>query len=133
MPDLDVTDIILDPDFCETLIVKRREENLVKGRSTLTVTVIDPAPVGVVLPVDDQPLVRGPDQQNLPRLLEVHTPFRLRGAAKDPGTGKQYQPDIITWNGDDFVVNKVQDYSRFGQGFIQADCSSVDSIDNAPV
>lgn len=128
MPSLDVTDILLDPDFCEELVVQRRAETINgKGRAQKAVTVIDPAPFGVVLPQNDVPMQRGPDQQNLPRLLQVHTPFRLRGPA--PG----FQPDIIIWNGDPFVVNKVHDFSRFGQGFIQADCSSMSTIDQAPV
>lgn len=132
MPTLDVTDVLLDPDFCETLTVIRRQEGpLVKGRPSITETTISPAPVGVVLAQSDAPIQRGPDQQNLPRLIQVHTPFRLRGPSKDPVSGAIYQPDIIVWGGDRFVVNKVQDFSRFGRGFIQADCSSQDLIDVA--
>lgn len=126
MPDIDVSDILLDPDFCELLTVTRRAETMVKGRSTTTPTTISPQPVGVVIPQNDSPMMRGPDQQNLPRLIQVHTPFRLRGASAG------YQPDLITWKGADYVVNKVQDFSSYGGGFIQADCSSVASTEPAP-
>lgn len=133
MPAIDVSDVLLDPDFCEPLTIIRRAQTVSnKGRSTSTEVTIDPAPVGVVLPQADQPLVRGPDQANLPRLIQVHTPFRLRSASKDPDTGDVYQPDIIIWQGDRFVVNKVQSFSAYGAGFIQADCSSQDQTEAAP-
>lgn len=132
MPDIDMTDVILDPDFAELLTVKRRTATMTKGRPVFTTTTVSPAPVGVVLPQSDAPLQRGPDQQNLPRLYQVHTPFRLRSASKDPATGADLPPDLLIWNGDTLLVNKVHDFSHFGAGFIQADCSSTDPIDNEP-
>lgn len=131
MPQLDVTDVLLDPDFCEVLTVKRRTQTMLKGRPQITTVDVDPAPVGVVLPQNDAPLQRGPDQQHLPRLYQVHTPFRLRSASKDP-TGADLPPDLIIWNGDTLVVNKVQDFSHYGAGWVQADCSSMDPVDNEP-
>src|SRR5258708_12492248 len=121
MPDIDVTDVLDDPMYCQPLTIQRRQEAVIaKGRATTNVVVSDPAPSGVVKPVSDQPLQRGPDQQNLPRLLEVHTPFRLRSASRQ-GTGEQYQPDRIVWNGDTYVVNKAQDYSPYRPAWSQAD------------
>lgn len=132
MPMLDVMDVLLDPDFCEELTIQRRQQGTdAKGRAALTVTTIDPKPFGVVEPVADQPMVRGPDQQNLPRLLSVHTPFRLRGPSRD-GAGVDFQPDLIIWNGDPYVVNKVQDYSHYGAGWVQADCSSEAATERPP-
>ena len=133
MADLDVTDVLLDPLFADTLHVERRKQVVNgKGRTTTEVTIIDPAPVGVVLPQSDAPMVRGPDQQHLPRLLQIHTPFRLRGMGKDPATGDEYQPDQIRWNSDLYVVNTVQDFSRYGSGWGQADCSSIAPQDSVP-
>lgn len=134
MPALDVSDLILDPDFCEVLTIYRREQVMDSlGRATVTPVLIAPAPYGVVEPQDDQPLQRGPEQQNLPQLLEVHTQFRLRSASLDPATSKLYQPDVIVWNGDQFLVNRVINWSKYGRGFIRAACSSVDPIDDVPV
>jgi hypothetical protein len=132
MPDLDVSDVLLDPDFAEQLAIQRRTQTMVKGRPSMTTATISPAPWGAVIPQNDVPMQRGPNQQHLPRLLQVHTQFRLRGASKDPDTGADLPPDLIVWNGDTFIVNKVQDFSRFGAGFIQADCSSTDPTDNEP-
>jgi galactose-6-phosphate isomerase len=132
MPLLDVSDVLCDPMFSEVLTIQRREAVVgSNGRSTIQTTTISPAPVGVVIPQTDQPLQRGPDQQNLPKLIQVHTTFRLRSASTDPTTGNEYQPDLIVWRGDSFQVNRVYDYSDFGAGFVTADCSSVDSLDVA--
>lgn len=127
MPDLDVSEVLLDPDFAETLTVMRRTEAISgHGRATITEVEVSPAPVGVVIPQNDAPVQRGPDQQTLPSLLQVHTPFRLRSVA--PGV----QPDVVIWNGDRYVVNKVYNFSHYGRGFIAADCSSQDLADNPP-
>lgn len=132
MPQLNVSGVLLDPRFCEALVVYRRLQTLVKGRTVITATLVTPAPYGVVLPVADQPLQRGPDQQNLPRLLEIHTPYRLRSASRNLADTQQYQPDIIVWSGDQFLVNKIGDYSKYGRGFIMAEASSIDPIDLEP-
>lgn len=126
MPDLDVSDLLLDPDFAGFLTIQRRAEVLVKGRPSGTPGTISPQPVGVIIPQNDSPMVRGPDQQNLPRLIQVHTPFRLRGAS----TG--YEPDLVIYLGAPYVVNKVQDFSPYGAGFIQADCSSQAATEPPP-
>lgn len=132
MPDIDVTDILFDTDVAEQLSITRREQVISTGGVVSTEpTTISPRPWGVVIPQADLATQRGPDQATLPRLLQVHTTFRLRGASNS--SGASYLPDILTWNGDSYVVNKVQDYSHFGPGFIQADCSAQGAVQQAPV
>jgi hypothetical protein len=133
MPFLDVTDVLRDPMFCEQLTITRREQAVSnKGRGSTNNTVVNPKPVGVVLPVTDKPLERGPDQQNLPKAIEIHTPFRLRSASDKADRTKTYQPDIVTWQGDDFTVVNVDSFSQYGQGWIRADAISTDTIDVEP-
>lgn len=133
MPFLDVSDVLLDPMFCGELTIYRRLQQVSnKGRSTTTDTLVDPKPFGVVLPVDAGDLERGSDQQHGPKVLEVHTPYRLRGASTNaPGT-EQYQPDRMIWNGNSYICLRVHDLSRYGAGFIQADFASCDPIDVQP-
>lgn len=133
MPDIDVSDLLSDPDFAETLTIMRRLQviDTVTGISSAESNLILPRPFGVVLPQPDLPIQRGPDQQALPRLIEVHTKYRLRSASIEDDV--TYLPDFIVWNGDNFYVNRVYDYSRFGRGFIQADCSSQPTVATAPV
>ncbi len=128
---LDVTDVILDQDLgTEFISVIRRPIVMVKGRATV------PAPVrtdnvAAVVNSGVSELMRAQDQQNMPNKVSVHTLFRLQGPAKD-SAGDQFQPDIILWRGDYYVVNSLDDYSKYGAGFVRADCSSVDSIDSPP-
>jgi galactose-6-phosphate isomerase len=131
MPDLDVSDLLTDPDFAEELTIIRRAVTInTHGRQQVAETTISPKPWGVVLPQSDQPLQRGPDQQSLPMLLQVHTKFRLRSASI-VGT-QEYQPDLLIWNGSRFLVNRVYPFSHFGQGFIVADCSSMTTTEAPP-
>lgn len=127
MPDLDVSDVLLDPDFAQALTIKRRTETVgTNGRSSVVFTTVSPAPYGVILPQNDAPLVRGPDQQHLPALISVHTPYRLRSVA--PGA----QPDIVVWNGADYVVDKVYPFGDFGSGFVAAECSLMTHVGPGP-
>jgi hypothetical protein len=135
MPDIDVSDLLLDPDFVgvpsqrpgfDGITVRRRQEIVNNhGRAEYAVTTFNEV-VASVISIADQAIVRGPDQMHLPQLIEVHTKFALQGPS--PG----YGPDFIVWNGTTFQVNKVQNHSHYGAGFIQADCSSVDFEDQPP-
>lgn len=127
MPNLDLTDLTFDPDFAERLtIIRRFQDTSEDGIVDTQDRKVRPLPMGVVLPQNDSPMVRGPDQQHLPRLIQIHTKFALRGPSDD------WQPDKIIWKGGEYVVNKVQDYSSFGRGIIQADASSVSATEPAP-
>lgn len=129
MADIDVSDLMLDPDFVDLAgitVIRRPETINSQGRSVVASPVTFVGVIASVIPVPDAPMIRGPDQQNLPNLIEVHTKFLLRGVSSG------FQPDIVVWNGDQFVVNKVHNYSKYGAGFVQADCSSMDHTDNPP-
>lgn len=131
MPLIDVSDLLLDPDFAQALTIQRRVEVVgTNGRTTITPTTISPAPFGVILPVDTaiggNALERGSDQQHRGAALEVITKFRLQGPA--PG----FQPDVIVYDGNSYVVTIVNTLTRYGAGFMRAECSSMDSVDNTP-
>lgn len=133
MPFLDVSDVLLDPMFCEELTIYRRLQAVSnKGRASTTDTLVSPKPYGVVLPVDAGDLERAPDDQYGPKVLEIHSPFRFRSASTNAAGSQQYQPDRITWNGGTYLCLKVHDFSRYGAGFTQADFASCDPIDVAP-
>lgn len=131
MPTIDVSEVLSDPDFCEELIILRRTsvENI-HGRAVITPTEISPRPLGIVITKDTaiggNVIERTPEAQYRGAALDVYTTFRLRGPA--PG----YQPDVVMWNGDPYVVTLINDFSNFGRGYIHADCTSLTSIDQAP-
>lgn len=123
MPTLDVTEVIDSSEFSDTFTVERRSAVVnANGRTEVTTSLI-PDVNGVVYPTAPNNLLRQPDQQNAPQTIDVITTFRLRGPT-DGG-----QPDIVSWAGDRYLVIGLQDYTRWGAGFVQASCSSIDSVD----
>lgn len=106
-------------------VVRRQETINNFGRSTLTQFSF-PGIIGTVYPAGPNALDRGPDEQHTVKNIQIVTRFRLQMAS--PG----YQADIVQWGGDSFLVINAQDFSHFGGGMIVADCSSIDSVDQAP-
>jgi hypothetical protein len=125
MPLIDTSELLTDPDFVETVQVIRRAETI-SDQGRVSTQNVSYDVIASVQPQTDQPMIRGPDQQNLPQLIQVISQWRLRGIA--PG----YQPDLVVWNGTTFVVNKVFNWSHFGLGFVMAECSSMDHLDQPP-
>lgn len=126
MADLDVSDLLLDPDFTEVFKVLRQREVVgTNGRSTATVSAL-PGIVGVITMASPNDLLRVPDEQHSDKNISVVTKFRLRGPS--PG----YQPDKIVWQGDTYIVHNVEPYTQFGSGFVQAIAGSIDAIDQPP-
>ena len=124
MPDLDVSDVLLDPTLADRFIVKRRPATTNEHGRVVTTPEIIPKVIGVVTAASPTDLDRLDDNQRMGRNLSVVTKFRLRG----PATG--YQPDIVVWYGNEYVVKDIQPYPQYGVGFIQAIVGSMDSMDN---
>jgi hypothetical protein len=131
MPLLDVSDVLTDPDIAgERLEVVRRFET-VNGFGESVVTTKRYAVRGSVTPVGDNSLIREEAYQAEAQTILVVTAFLLRGPSKNPA-GQSFQPDVILWLGDSYVVRVLNDYSRYGAGMVEAECSSIDFIDEAP-
>jgi len=132
MPEIDVTDVLFDPMVGGTAFtVLRRVQTLgINGQVAIVETAIVPSPVGSVRPTGDQSLVREDAFQQQAKSIRVVTTFRLRGEATDGGA--DYQPDVVVWKGSRFLVRTIEDYSQFGAGLIQADCTSMTFVDPPP-
>lgn len=87
---------------------------------------------GVIYPEGDNDLKRRPEAQVQAKSIVVITKFALRGESEQGFYGVNYQPDIVKWRGNHFLVNRVEDYSDFGPGFVKCSCSSWDMVDNPP-
>lgn len=124
MPDLDVSDVLLDPSLADRFVVKRRPTGTNSHGRVETQPEIIPRVLGVVTVASPTDLERLDDNQRMGRNLSVVTKFRLRGPAQG------FQPDIVLWYGNDYVVKDVQPYPQYGAGFIQAIVGSMDSMDN---
>lgn len=133
MPGIDVTDLLSDPDIAgETFTVIRRAEAINSyGESVTTNTTLTAS--GSITPVGDNSLLREEAYQAQQKAIQVVTTFLLRGASQDPsGSGQLYQPDIVIWKGEQFLVKVVEDFSNYGAGFIRAECETQWYSDRAP-
>lgn len=115
MPLLDVSDVLLDPDFADTLVVWRYTETVdTKGRgggSPTSTTIL-----GVVTPDRAATLARQAEGANVSGSITVITQFRLTSSIGSTGA------DEIDWNGCRYTVMSVADCSRYGAGFVEASC-----------
>ncbi len=126
MPFLDVASVLLDPDLADTFTVLRRTQTISTGGIASTSPILTLPAIGVVAAATPDDLIRGDATQLMSKSITVDTIFALQGPA--PG----YQPDVVVWHGDNYVVTHIDDYSNFGAGFVHALCQSIDSIDQGP-
>jgi hypothetical protein len=126
MPDLDVSFMTADPMLADTFTVTRRTDVVnQRGRTTPTTSQVFNNVVGVVTQENPSDLMRLPDGQMVPRKIFVASTFAFRGASTNN------QPDVITWNGTDYVVTAVLPYSRFGAGTYEIIATSTAAVDPA--
>ena len=129
MPSLDLSDAFNESTFLDAIVVLRRQEIVSsKGRSTVSTSQI-PTYANVDAASPDQ-LERLADAQFQGKTLSIVTKFRLRGVSEQGSSG--YQPDVIQYNGDSYIVQLIDDYSRYGVGWIQALATSINFVDQSP-
>ena len=125
MPHIDMSEALLDIDMLDTFSVIRRAETVsTSGFNSFTPTTF--AGVRGVVTPGDSSLTRDADQQNASKTLTVTAPFYFRGESVG------YQPDLVLWGGDYFVVMSIEDYTKYGPGWTQVTCNSIDYVDNPP-
>ncbi|WP_210508103.1 head-tail adaptor, partial [Pantoea ananatis] len=60
--------------------------------------------------------------QNTTGAILIVTRFRLTQGRKAEGTVPELDADIVTYCGRDYRVTFVDEYTRYGAGFVQAHC-----------
>lgn len=132
MSDIDVTDVLLGSDIAGIVfdVVRRKEVVNDYGESTVVETTF-PNIVGSVVPLGKNSLLRAEAMDSQEKTIRVVTPFRLRGASKDQA-GDTWKPDVVVWNNDRFIVVTVDDYTAYGVGMVEAECSSMDFLGDPP-
>lgn len=114
MPLLDVSEVLLDPDFADSLVCTRQSQTV--GEDGLATNASADTPfIGVVTAASGNNLVRTPEGAYTTGDICITTPFRLRTSATGDGVA-----DVVTWNGTRYTVTQVNDYSRYGSGFVWA-------------
>jgi galactose-6-phosphate isomerase len=131
MPLLDVSEVLLDPDFQDSFTVKRQVQT-VNDKGVVVLVPIISTQYGVVTMDDGTVAKRFPDLERVEGAILVHTKYRLTdGTISGLST---LTADIITWpvtNGREYNVQFVDNYSRYGDGFICAICTLRD-LTNSP-
>jgi hypothetical protein len=120
MARLNVNRAIVSRYFAEQFQVIRRVETVgADGMAVLTPQATVTA-TGVVNMASPSQLQRIPESEQMQRTLSIVTGMRLTGAA--PGL----QPDIVVWNGGNYIVQDVQPYVNYGPGFVEVLAGSND-------
>jgi hypothetical protein len=122
---IDVTQILSDPDLATLFDVKRRSETVdSNGISQVSTTTFEDV-IGVITVISPNNLDRHENYQTMRRSISVICRFDLRGEVDG------YQPDVVVWQGNNYVVKVAGYYPQFGEGFVQAECTSMDHVDKA--
>jgi len=112
MPLLDVSDILSDPDFADIFTVILADQTIDDHGVASEATWSSPQ-TGVVTAKSGINLNRTPEGQIVYGSITLHTQFTL------------VEGNRICWNGSEYTVAGVDDYSRYGAGFICASCELV--------
>jgi len=116
MPQLDVSDVLLDPDFIDTSLVCIRQAQTV-GTDGIAVDTQTSTPFsGVVTNDTGDILMREAQGEHITGSITIHTKFRLTDGSTS------YSADQVTWLGATYTVSRVANWSTYGAGFIAATC-----------
>lgn len=113
---LDVTEVLLDPDFMDTGLICNRMTQTVDGHGRAQNTAASTQFAAVVTSDKGDILHRNADGSRIIGSITLHTMFRLI----DGSAG--YDGDEVVWAGRTYTVVNVNDYSHFGRGFVCATC-----------
>lgn len=116
MANIDVTELLTDPDFSDAIGVTRRVQTVgVDGVAVMALTPV----LGVVAVVQaggKDALLRTPDTGNPDDWIVVYTTERL--VAHDLTAGRY--GDLLTWHGREYQVSLTDTWDNYGAGYIKA-------------
>ncbi|ASL89039.1 head-tail adaptor [Serratia marcescens] len=127
MPLLDVTEVLLDPDFVDTTLVCHRQIQSRDDDNFTTNTQQDIPFSGVVTVDRSLEARRMAAGQNINGAILIVTQFRLTQG--QPGL----DADVVTYRGREYRVTFVDPYTAYGSGFVQAHCELMEFDGGSPV
>jgi len=119
---IDTSELLSDPDFCDTVGLIRRTATIgSNGRNIL----VEALPLTVLMSVQGLKagdFIRLPDLANFDNVIAVwYNGILIPDATTD-------YSDIIVWNSKRYQVHKIdEDFSNFGGGFMKAFCVAENS------
>lgn len=125
MPLLDVTEVLLDPDFADLSLFCRRQIQTTDD-DNFPVNTQQEIPFSGVVTVDRSLEARRMAAgQNINGAILIVTQFRLTQGRKSAADGPNLDADLVVYNGGLYRVTFVDPYTRYGAGFVQAHCEFV--------
>ncbi|CAB4149605.1 hypothetical protein UFOVP558_12 [uncultured Caudovirales phage] len=115
MAQIDVSDLLLDPDFIDNLTLIHRTSTVSNaGKNVLVETSV--ATVGSIQPASNKQIMRLPEglQSSDVRAFYIKAPILSDGSS-------QY-PDIILFQGARFAIKTVEPWLNFGAGWNMGVC-----------
>lgn len=116
MPLLDVNEVFDDPDLTSRITVLRFTENVNQDGISAPIVTTFPSIVAIVTAGKGSDLLMLTDAQRVHGLITVHTPFLLVD-----GTPTR-KADHILFQGAEYAVVNVKNFSNYGDGFVTASC-----------
>jgi hypothetical protein len=126
MPQLDVTDVLLDPDFVDYSLVCHRQIQTM-DEDNFPMNTAENVPFSGVVTVDRSLEARRMAAgQNIGGAILIVTQFRLTQGLPAGPDSPRLDADIVTYNGRNYRVTFVDPYTSYGAGFVQAHCELVE-------
>jgi len=116
MPILDASELLTDPDFCQTITITRTTQT-VSDQGEAQNDQFGMLVTAVCVPIRSAELQRLPDAERLAGGVTVYSQTPL--FAGDGAIGA----DILTVNERQFTVVSIEDWTPFGAGFTVARCA----------
>lgn len=126
MPLLDVSEVLLDPDFMDDSLVCHRQVQTLDEDNFAQNTAQEIPFSGVVTVDRSLEARRMMAGQSIAGAILIVTSFRLTQGVRQDGNGRMLDADIVTYDGYDYRVTFVDPYRRYGAGFLQAHCELVE-------
>lgn len=128
MPSIDVTDVLVSLGIaCQEFSVVRRQETVNQyGESVKTEVAMGPF-IGAVQPIGERSLLREEMYSTATNGITVWSTFPLNNVARE-ADGTKYQPDLVYWKGDYYIVRSQDDWTQFGAGFTKVECIGFDYV-----
>ena len=123
MPLLDMSDVLDDIDFLDSLSVTRITQTVTEGGMAVNTPKTWPF-FGVVTSKGGKRLKRKAEGEVMVQSIYVVTRMTLQDGRQN-ADGSQNTADILTWAGNTYTVVVADNYSRYGRGFIQATCDLI--------
>lgn len=121
-----ITFAALSPLSEPITIIRRQQAVGANGRVEVFTTTI-PNVRAYVLASSPSDLERNPDYSLMRDTITADVKYPLQGPMSNPPDG--YQPDHVIWHGNEYVVTKVNDFSKQGRGFVSVILQTVNSVD----